>query len=315
MHSLAKARVASLLFMITFGAASAQEFTTDANTLLLLLHGNGNALGAAGDSALLQYAAAGNLSMAAGTVEFWLKPHWDRNDGQTHVILARGTWGGLMLAKDGADNLRIMVNRWSDNGLPERGASCNVTGRCGDTHSPPNTLGGYDYENPTVVLSDIADWTADGSGAFAPVNVDTWGSLSWPWPDGVMDFSQRVETQWYLYWLMSLPGHDNGLALEVEAITNWWEFIGNWDEAIAACHGLHGPDSAAAAPQPDETTVLPMIRALRARPAQGDVSFAETVPFTWDACDDAGRSVAAGTYLVRVRDDARRATHKVAIIR
>jgi hypothetical protein len=221
-----------------------------------------------------------------------------------------------------------------------------VTGRCGDTHSPPNTLDAYDYENPTVVLSDIADWTADGSGTLAPVNVDTWGSLSWPWPDGIMDFSQRVETQWYLYWLMSLPGHDNGLALASEAITNWWEFIGNWDEAIAAGHGLHGPDSAAAAPQPDDSTVLPMIRALRANPAQGDVSFAvtasgrgelevavydvrgrlvrrifrgasgaATVPFTWDACDEAGRSVAAGTYLVRVRDDARRATHKVAIIR
>lgn len=221
-----------------------------------------------------------------------------------------------------------------------------VTGRCGDTHSPPNTLADYDYENQAVVLSDIADWTADGSGAFAPVNADTWGSLVWPWPDGVTDFSQRVETQWYIYWMMSMPGFDNGLAYGGESLVNWWEFIGNWDQAVAAGRGLHGPDSTTGAPPPREAAALPLIRFLLANPSQGTSSFEVTasgrgrlevgvydvrghlvrrlhsgagsalpMSFTWDARDEAGRAVAAGTYLIRARDETRLATHKMQVVR
>lgn len=221
-----------------------------------------------------------------------------------------------------------------------------VTGRCGDTHSPPNTLNGYDYENTDVVMSDIADWTVDGSGTFSPVNVDTWGTLSWPWPDGVSEFSQRVETQWYMYWMMSMPGFDNGLAYGRGAVTNWWEFIGNWDAAIAAGHGLHGTDSLADAPAPAGGAMGPTIRMLRANPAQGEAAFAVTssgrgtlevavydvggrlvrtlyrgadkagaASFAWDARDAAGRAVAAGTYLVLVRDASGTTARKVSIVR
>ncbi len=222
----------------------------------------------------------------------------------------------------------------------------NVTGRCGDTHSPPNTLNGYDYENTDVVMSDIADWTADGTGTYSPVNVDTWGTLTWPWPDGVGDFSQRVETQWYMYWMMSMPGFDNGLAYGRGAVTNWWEFVGNWDAAVAAGHGLHGTDSLAAAPPTPGGAGAPAIRMLRANPAQGEAAFAVTssgrgvlevavydvrgrlvrtlyrgadkagaAQFAWDARDAAGRAVAAGTYLVLVRDATGTATQKVSIVR
>ncbi|MBK6899394.1 MAG: hypothetical protein IPH09_09035 [bacterium] len=221
-----------------------------------------------------------------------------------------------------------------------------VTGRCGDTHSPPNTLADYDYENQAVVLSDIADWTADGSGAYAPVTVDTWGSPAWPWPDGVTDFGQRVETQWYMYWMMSMPGFDNGLAYGDEALGNWWEFIGSWDQAVAAGHGLHGPDSTTGAPPPRDEAAAPLIRFLLANPSAGTSSFEVTasgdgrlevgvydvrghlvrllhrgpgsaapMSFTWDARDEAGRAVAAGAYLLRVREGARLATHKLVIVR
>lgn len=222
-----------------------------------------------------------------------------------------------------------------------------LTGRCGDTHCPPNTISDYDYENTTIVLSDIADWTWDGSGTFVPVNVNTWGDLAWPWPDGVMDFSQRVETQWYMYWMMSMPGSDNGLAYENESLTNWWEFIGNWDAAIAAGHGLHGEDSLTGAPLsfPADGTSL-ALRALGANPAQGTFAFALEAggrgwlevgvydvrgrlvrrlrdeasaagPLTlmWDGRDASGRAVAAGTYLLRARDGAREATHKLSLVR
>ena len=224
-----------------------------------------------------------------------------------------------------------------------------VMGRCGDTHSPPNTLAGYDYENTDVVLSDIADWTWDASGTFAPVDVHTWGDLEWPWPDGVMDFSQRIETQWYMYWMMSMPGFDNGLAYEDEALTNWWQFIGDWDGAITAGRGLHGNDSLAAAPHAwsGDGALLLSVRAQQANPSAGmcaftveaggtDIVTAEvldvrghrvrrlvtttgdgggTFAVAWDGRDDHGRAVAGGTYLLRVQQGARSAVRKVAIVR
>lgn len=224
-----------------------------------------------------------------------------------------------------------------------------VTGRCGDTHCPPNTIADYDYENAAVVPSDIADWTWDGSGAFTPVDAHTWGDLAWPWPDGIMDFGQRVETQWYMYWMMSMPGLDNGLACESEALTNWWQFIGDWDGAITAGRGLHGSDSLAAAPQPQPGDESPMLalRALRANPSAGSFAFAveargdgpatadvldargrrvrrlvampggdgATAELAWDGRDAQGRAVAGGTYLVRVRQGGREGVRKVTIVR
>lgn len=225
-----------------------------------------------------------------------------------------------------------------------------VTGRCGDTHSPPNTIAEYDYENTDVVWSDIADWTWDGSGTFAPVDVHTWGDLEWPWPDGVMDFSQRVETQWYMYWLMSMPGYDNGLAYESEALTNWWQFVGDWDGAITAGRGLHGSDSLAAAPQPQpgDAVAALTVRAQRANPSAGTFAFTvaaagdETVAaevldvrgrrvrrltavphggdsaafdLAWDGRDEHGHTVAGGTYLLRVRQGAYTVVRKMAMIR
>lgn len=240
-------------------------------------------------------------------------------------------------------NTDLFWKRW--RGQDQNGN--RVTGRCGDTHCPPNTVNDYDYENTAVVLSDIADWTWDGSGTFVPVDPHTWGDPQWPWPDGVMDFSQRVETQWYMYWMMSMPGFDNGLAYEDHALTNWWEFVGNWDAAIAAGHGLHGSDSLAGAPLPLADAGAPLVlRALRANPSQGAFAFAleagghgrldvgvydvsgrlvrrlrdeastvTPLTLTWDGRDDAGRAAAAGTYLLRVRDGAREATRKLCLVR
>ena len=93
---------------------------------LLLLHGNGDLIGAAGETpvvwppamgfttgifgqgidlptgARLRYAAAGNALATAGTVEFWLRPHWQGDDGQDHMAFSWGTTGGSCLARTAA---------------------------------------------------------------------------------------------------------------------------------------------------------------------------------------------------------------------
>ncbi|HWN40144.1 MAG TPA: Ig-like domain-containing protein [Gammaproteobacteria bacterium] len=112
-----------------------------------------------------------------------------------------------------------------------------VTGRAGWTHMPPNTTVNYDYLNATLVKSDIEDWRPDGGGVKKAVNVNTWGNLTFPWP-GAMEFPQRVETQWYIYWFQSMPGLDNHIPRGSGEMTNWWRFVGDWDRAIQANVGL-----------------------------------------------------------------------------
>ena len=110
-----------------------------------------------------------------------------------------------------------------------------VTGRAGWTHMPPNTTVDYDYENPTVVQSDIADWMP-GGGTTQGVSAATWGGVSYPWPaarvPGEVDLSQRVESQWYIYWMQSMPGRGNTISQGSQTMTNWWRFTGDWDGAI-----------------------------------------------------------------------------------
>jgi hypothetical protein len=100
----------------------------DQNTLLLL-HFDGQLTGEAGEEPLqainhsftegilgsgvtvvgpetfLEYASAGNFRADAGTIEFWVKPLWNGDDGRAHHFVSLGDQ--LVLAKDGADNLRF----------------------------------------------------------------------------------------------------------------------------------------------------------------------------------------------------------------
>jgi hypothetical protein len=121
-----------------------------------------------------------------------------------------------------------------------------ITGRAGWTHMPPNTTANYDYYNTTLVAADIEDWRPDGAGAKKPVNLNTWGGLTYPWPGGG-GFGQQAETQWYTYWMQSFPGRGNQIPHGSRWMTNWWAFVGNWDAAIASGLGLHGGQPAATA--------------------------------------------------------------------
>ena len=113
-------------------------------------------------------------------------------------------------------------------------------GRCGWTHMPPNTTMGYDYFNPNSFASDIEDWQPDESGVKKMVNVNTWANLSFDWPDQAMyTEASRVENQWYLYWMQSIPGYGNAIPHGNRYMSNWWEFTADWDQAIKQNLGLY----------------------------------------------------------------------------
>jgi len=75
---------------------------------------------------ILSYAVENNLNPHKGTLEAWLKPDWNGNDGEGYTILSYGGWGGMIILKDGANNLRLIMNVWSPSGYPEIDVAKNI---------------------------------------------------------------------------------------------------------------------------------------------------------------------------------------------
>ena len=91
-------------------------------------------------------------------------------------------------------------------------------GRCGWAHYPPNGERDYDWANSKAVLTDIEDWTPDGTGQKQRLNSDRW---------------KRDSLTWFVYWMQNLPGRNNGITYRGRRLTNWWHFIGDFDEAMS----------------------------------------------------------------------------------
>lgn len=87
--------------------------------------------------------------------------------------------------------------------------------RCGWTHTPPNTSGGYDYTNTRYSWTDCEDWKPDGSGNKVNINCTRW---------------QCIERKYHSWRWQGMPGKDNN----VLGATNWWDFIGDFDAAKAS---------------------------------------------------------------------------------
>jgi len=136
--------------------------------------------------------------------------------------------------QDGNENL--FVANFSGWGV---GYSSPPLGRSGDTHHPPNTPTDYDYNNTTLVESDIEDWTPNGSGAKKMVNRETWASIPYAWPAS-MQGTNLGEPAWYVYWMQNMPGYQNQIPYNIGTgrMTNWWEFTADWDAAINSNKGL-----------------------------------------------------------------------------
>ena len=88
---------------------------------------------------------------------------------------------------------------------------------CGWAHYPPNGERDYDWANKKYVLSDIEDWKPDGTGEKKRINCERWNCNS---------------LDWFIFWMQSLPGKDNGLTYRGKSLTNWWIFISDFDGAM-----------------------------------------------------------------------------------
>ncbi len=67
----------------------------------------------------LVYSNENNINASEGTVELWVKPAWNGNDSRHHYILRHGGAGGILIGKDSANNLRLILNRYGAAGGAE----------------------------------------------------------------------------------------------------------------------------------------------------------------------------------------------------
>lgn len=129
-----------------------------------------------------------NFNTAEGTLEVWVKPDWNGNDGRSHVILQAGTYGGMLMEKDGGSYLKIILNRWASQGQPEVGIGYNVAHwQAGEWQHIAYTWGNGElliYINGTIVASKNYTNVPPLNISEFNIGKDYWGGHTW---NGLMD--------------------------------------------------------------------------------------------------------------------------------
>lgn len=110
-----------LSFEGTFDGVGAQEGLADG---VSFVRGHIGQAALFDDEDTLSYLADGIIGPEQGAIEFWLKPNWDGDDGQSYVFFEIGNawFNRFRLIKDGANNFRFMA--WSSQ--VEYDAACSV---------------------------------------------------------------------------------------------------------------------------------------------------------------------------------------------
>ncbi len=89
--------------------------------------------------------------------------------------------------------------------------------RCGSDFFPPNAKDANDWENTDYVPTDCTNWDPNGNSTWEEINCGTW---------------QCTNTGFYIFWMQNIPGPNNNLTYNGAKLRNWWDFIGNFDEAM-----------------------------------------------------------------------------------
>ena len=95
---------------------------------------------------------------------------------------------------------------------------------CGNTHSPPNTTKGYDYDSPEYRLNNCETWHPDDAQTtYVTNNCTQWGC---------------TDLGFYTWFMQNLPGYDNDIVFNGKVMRNWWEAMVNFNAFIEQVHSL-----------------------------------------------------------------------------
>ncbi len=130
-------------------------------------------------------------------------------------------------------------------GFDETGVLPNGThnyGRVGKATRPPNTAMELNFDGASG-QSDIKDWNAiDPPQSTLLIDSTEWSGLNFGWNGIPPDTTTKAETNWYIYWMQSIPGLNNAVFHEnTDLMNNWWRIVGDWDGAKISKLGLYTP--------------------------------------------------------------------------
>ncbi len=149
------------------------------------------------------------------------------------------------LERDKIPNEQLFWNKFVGIGKSENGkidfSKTALNGRAGNTHYPPNGRQDYDWINDEYIDSDIFNWTPQG-GEKQSINRNSWRQMPLNFTynkysdSGIQNINNDDHTKWLITWFQSIPGENNNIPYLKNnnnyTLTNWWDLIYNWDEAI-----------------------------------------------------------------------------------
>ncbi|MBI2522823.1 hypothetical protein HYW19_00365 [Candidatus Woesearchaeota archaeon] len=117
------------------------------------------------------------------------------------------------------------------------GSTCgkNSYYRCGWSHSPPNVYNKcpveqYLWTSEEDVISDCEDWNPEGTGEKKMISCRTWTKGG---DCNAVDHLANGNPRFKIWWMQNMPGYNNGLTYQGKKMRNWWEFVADFDKAIA----------------------------------------------------------------------------------
>jgi hypothetical protein len=109
------------------------------------------------------------------------------------------------------DNSNIVGSLfWDDFSVFDNRASLpGYRASCGNTHSPPNTTEGYDYDSAQYRENNCETWHPDAQlTTYVTANCAQWGC---------------TDVGFYKWFMQNLPGYNNGIIYKGRPMRNWWE--------------------------------------------------------------------------------------------
>jgi len=112
---------------------------------------------------------------------------------------------------------------WNKFQFPH-GETAPTVNSCGWTHAGPNSTEQYEsgWTSEAIVKSNCEDWHPDGE--VKDVSCHTWYGATCV-ANGGVEFKE--------WWMQNIPGKTNGLLYLGNQMRDWWEFIGDFDDALS----------------------------------------------------------------------------------
>ena len=126
-----------------------------------------------------------------------------------------------------ANNTNVIGSTfWDDFSVyGDRASLPGYRASCGNTHSPPNTTDGYDYDLTEYGENNCETWHPDDSqSTYVNANCDQWGC---------------TDTGFYKWFMQNLPGYENGIVYAGKQMRNWWEAMYDFNQFIDAGRSLY----------------------------------------------------------------------------